>query len=93
MLPPPQVDDSLAMQTCSILELDKTRCHWPLGEVNADRYRVLRRHHRAGSSLLPAPSADGALFFPLSVTAGGAASPNQSVLSSPLLPIRTIATF
>ena len=26
-------------------------------------------------------------------TAGGAASPNQSVLSSPLLPIRTIATF
>jgi GcrA cell cycle regulator len=35
MLPPPQVDDSLAMQSCSILELDQTRCHWPLGEVNA----------------------------------------------------------
>ena len=34
-LPPPQVDDSLAMQSCSILELDQTRCHWPLGEVNA----------------------------------------------------------
>ena len=30
-----------------------------------------RRCRRAGSSLLPAPSADGALFFPLSVTAGG----------------------
>ena len=47
-----------------------------------DRYRVLRRCRRAGSSLLPAPSADGALFFPLSVTAGSATSPNQSVLSS-----------
>ena len=35
MLPPPQVDGSLAMQSCSILELDQTRCHWPLGEVNA----------------------------------------------------------
>ena len=35
MLPPPQVDCSLAMQSCSILELDQTRCHWPLGEVNA----------------------------------------------------------
>ena len=35
IMPPPQVDDSLAMQTCSIFELDKTRCHWPLGEVNA----------------------------------------------------------
>ena len=34
IMPPPQVDDSLAMQTCSIFELDKTRCHWPLGEVN-----------------------------------------------------------
>jgi GcrA cell cycle regulator len=32
--PPPQGDDSLAMQSCSILELDQTRCHWPLGEVN-----------------------------------------------------------
>ena len=46
-----------------------------------------------GSSLLPAPSANGALFFPLSITAAGAAPPNQSVLSSPLLPTRTIATF
>ena len=35
MQPPPQGDDSLAMQSCSILELDQTRCHWPLGEVNA----------------------------------------------------------
>ena len=33
--PPPQGDDSPAMQSCSILELDQTRCHWPLGEVNA----------------------------------------------------------
>jgi GcrA cell cycle regulator len=32
--PPPQVDDSLAMRPCSILELDATRCHWPLGEVH-----------------------------------------------------------
>ena len=30
-LPPPQIDDTLAMQSCSILELDQTRCHWPLG--------------------------------------------------------------
>ena len=35
MLLPPQVDDRLAMQPCSILELDATRCHWPLGEVDA----------------------------------------------------------
>lgn len=28
MLALPQVDDSLAMQPCSILELDTTRCHW-----------------------------------------------------------------
>ena len=34
MLPPPQVDDSLAMQPCSILELDTTRCHWPLGPID-----------------------------------------------------------
>jgi hypothetical protein len=32
--PPPQGDDSPAMQSCSILKLDQTRCHWPLGEVN-----------------------------------------------------------
>jgi GcrA cell cycle regulator len=32
--PPPQVDDSLLMQPCSIRELDQTRCHWPLGNVN-----------------------------------------------------------
>jgi GcrA cell cycle regulator len=35
MLLPTQVDDRLAMQPCSILELDATRCHWPLGEVDA----------------------------------------------------------
>ena len=29
--PSPPVDDSLAMRPCSILELDRTRCHWPLG--------------------------------------------------------------
>jgi hypothetical protein len=38
ILPPPPpplpVDDSLAMQPCSLLELDHTRCHWPLGPVN-----------------------------------------------------------
>jgi GcrA cell cycle regulator len=32
--PPPPVDDRLAMQPCSILELDAGRCHWPLGEVH-----------------------------------------------------------
>jgi hypothetical protein len=32
--PPPPADDSLAMRPCSILELDATRCHWPLGEVH-----------------------------------------------------------
>ena len=35
IMPPPQVDDSLAMQPCSILELDQTRCHWPLGDIEA----------------------------------------------------------
>ena len=34
MLPPPQVDDSPTMQPCSILELDTTRCHWPLGPID-----------------------------------------------------------
>jgi hypothetical protein len=34
ILQPPPVDDSLVMQPCSILELDQTRCHWPLGTVN-----------------------------------------------------------
>ena len=37
ILPPkllPPVDDSLATQPCSILELDDRRCHWPLGNVN-----------------------------------------------------------
>jgi GcrA cell cycle regulator len=29
--PPPPVDDSLAMNPCSIIELDRSRCHWPLG--------------------------------------------------------------
>jgi hypothetical protein len=32
--PPSQVDDSLAMQPCSILELDTRRCRWPLGEMH-----------------------------------------------------------
>ena len=31
IMPPPSVDDSLTMRPCSILELDRTRCHWPLG--------------------------------------------------------------
>ena len=33
--PLPSIDDSPAMDPCSILELDRTRCHWPLGDVNA----------------------------------------------------------
>ena len=33
--PPPVVDDGLDMRPCSILELDATRCHWPLGDVEA----------------------------------------------------------
>ena len=93
MLPPPQVDGSLAMQPCSILELDTTRCHWPLGPIDEVATGFCGAPPCTGSSLLPAPSANGALFFPLSITAGGAASPNQSVLSWPLLPTRTIATF
>jgi hypothetical protein len=32
--PPPRVDDSLEMRVCSILELDATRCHWPLGNLH-----------------------------------------------------------
>ena len=32
--PPPRVDDSLEMRVCSILELDATRCHWPLGKLH-----------------------------------------------------------
>ena len=27
-------DDSLEMRVCSILELDTTRCHWPLGKLH-----------------------------------------------------------
>ena len=34
-LRPTQVDASLARQPCSILELDQTRCHWPLGDIEA----------------------------------------------------------
>jgi hypothetical protein len=34
LLRPLQVDASLARQPCSILELDQTRCHWPLGEAH-----------------------------------------------------------
>lgn len=30
---PPTLDDSLAMQPCVLLELDHTRCHWPLGDT------------------------------------------------------------
>ena len=30
---PPPVDDRLNMRPCTILELDATRCHWPLGDV------------------------------------------------------------
>jgi GcrA cell cycle regulator len=33
LLRPPQFDASRPRQPCSILELDQTRCHWPLGEV------------------------------------------------------------
>ena len=29
-----QIGPHLAMQPCSILELDTSRCHWPLGNVN-----------------------------------------------------------
>ena len=32
--PPLPPDDSLPMRPCSILELDQTRCHWPLGKLN-----------------------------------------------------------
>jgi hypothetical protein len=35
LLRPTQVDASLARQPCSILELDQTRCHWPLGDIEA----------------------------------------------------------
>ena len=31
---PSPLDDSLAMQPCTIYELDATRCRWPLGEVH-----------------------------------------------------------
>jgi GcrA cell cycle regulator len=34
MLPPPPVNDGLAMRPCSLIELDDGRCHWPLGDVN-----------------------------------------------------------
>ena len=30
--PPPPIDDRLDMRPCALLELDRTRCHWPLGE-------------------------------------------------------------
>ncbi len=31
--PPPSVDDALDMRPCSLIELDNTRCHWPLGDI------------------------------------------------------------
>ena len=31
--PTPPVNDVLDMRPCSILELDATRCHWPLGDI------------------------------------------------------------
>ncbi len=31
---PSPLDDSLAMQPCTIYELDATRCRWPLGEMH-----------------------------------------------------------
>ena len=31
--PAKTVDDVVEMRPCSILELDATRCHWPLGDV------------------------------------------------------------
>jgi GcrA cell cycle regulator len=32
--PPAPPADSLAMQPCSLLELEAGRCHWPLGDVH-----------------------------------------------------------
>ena len=31
----PVVDDALDMRPCSLLELDDSRCRWPLGEAEA----------------------------------------------------------
>jgi GcrA cell cycle regulator len=55
--PPPPVDDSLAMNPCSIIELDRSRCHWPLGGLHdtaaqfcggaaASGHRYCRHHLR-----------------------------------------------
>ena len=33
--PPPPDDGVLAMQPCSLAELDDTRCKWPLGDIEA----------------------------------------------------------
>jgi GcrA cell cycle regulator len=33
--PPPPVDDTLDVRPCSLIELGDTRCHWPLGDVEA----------------------------------------------------------
>jgi GcrA cell cycle regulator len=33
--PPPQLDDRLDVRPCTLLELDETRCHWPLGDIYA----------------------------------------------------------
>jgi hypothetical protein len=32
--PPSPTDDAVAMRPCAILELDDSRCHWPLGEMH-----------------------------------------------------------
>lgn len=32
---PPPVDDVFDMRPCTLVELDDTRCHWPLGDVEA----------------------------------------------------------
>jgi GcrA cell cycle regulator len=36
MMPPrPPVNDRLDMRPCSLVELDETRCRWPLGDIYA----------------------------------------------------------
>jgi len=48
--PPPSLNDAMP---CSILELDQTRCHWPLGKLNAIATEFCGGVPAAGQSYCP----------------------------------------
>ena len=63
--PPPQVDDSLKMRVSSILELDATRCHWPLGKLHEVAVSFLGIAECYSSTLARGPMAGALIGCPL----------------------------